>query len=61
MFFGFEPQIIIILKLFLHIDVVATSENQRIIFKSLLMSYFIIKKWRRIKNVVSIVKKLTYK
>ena len=40
-FFGFKPSII--LKLFLNIEGVTTSENQRIIFKSLLMSYFIIK------------------
>ena len=39
--FGFEPEII--LKLFLNIEGVKTSENQRIILKSLLMSYFIIK------------------
>ena len=40
-FFGLEPQII--LKVFLNIKVIATPENQKIIFKSLLMSYFIIK------------------
>ena len=40
-FFGFEP--CIILELFLNIEGVTVSETQRIIFKSLLVSYFIIK------------------
>ena len=40
-FFGFEPWII--LELLFNINGVATSENQMIIFKSLLMSYLIIK------------------
>ena len=40
-FLGFEPRII--LKLFLNIEGITTSENQRILFESLLMSYFIIK------------------
>ena len=31
----------IILKLFLNMEMVSTSENQRVIFKSLLMPYFI--------------------
>ena len=37
---GFVPWII--LKVFLNIDGVTTSETQRIIFKSLLTSYFVI-------------------
>ena len=40
-FSGFEP--FIILKLFLNIEGATTSENERIISKSLLMFYFIIK------------------
>ena len=39
--FGFEPWII--LKLFLNIEGVTTSEDQKIIFKSLLVSYFTLK------------------
>ena len=40
-FFYFEPLIILIL--FIYILCVTMSANQRIIFKSLLMSYFVIK------------------
>ena len=38
----FQFLALIILKLFLNIEDVATSENQRIVCKSLLMFYFII-------------------
>ena len=40
------------------------SENQRNVFKSLLMSYLSMKQnkvWSRITNIVSIVKELIYK
>ena len=59
--FGFEPWII--LNLLLQIEGTTKSENQKIIFKSLLMSNYIIKqkKLSRITNVVSIVKKLIHK
>ena len=40
-FLNFEP--LIILKLFLLIESVSSAQNQRMMFKSLLMSYFIIK------------------
>ena len=40
-FFGFE--LYVILELFLNIEGVTAPENQRIICKSLLMSFFIIK------------------
>ena len=40
-FFTFEPWII--LKSFLNTEGVTAFENQRIIFKSILMSYFITK------------------
>ena len=40
-FFGFEPQII--RKLFVNIEGVIPPENKLIAFKSLLISYFIIK------------------
>ena len=52
-----------ILKLFLNIEDATTSENQRIIFKSLLMSSLYHKakqRWSRRTNILSIVKKLIH-